>query len=114
MQWKSEIARFDLQAAIDRLPPEGGTVLIPPGVHHSMKGIRVSRPMVKFKCVRNGLTQISSEDATSPVIAVEARSCLIAGIQIVRVSTRQIAILLGPGSEGSKVRNVTILDRGGD
>ena len=26
--------KFDLQAAIDRFPPEGGTVLIPPGVHY--------------------------------------------------------------------------------
>ena len=114
MQWKGEVLRFDLQAAIDRLPPEGGRILIPPGVHHLRKCLRVRRPMAKIRCVRNGQAQISSEDATSPVIAVEARSCLIEGIQIVRAHTGQAAILFGPGSEGTVARNVMILNRGQD
>ncbi len=107
MNTKASGTRFDLQGAIDALPPEGGTISIPPGNYRLEDALRLRRRNARLTGAGADSTRIASVDPSAPVVTVEQDSCTIEGLHIGH-APGQAAIEIRPEGKDAEIRDVSI------
>src|SRR5262249_42203116 len=120
-----EVVGNDIQGAVNRLPPGGGTVYLPAREYHVATTVRIDKPNVTV--LGDGPGEIGASGAPStlvacptggsfPVFRIEKSRCTIRGLRVTQLGIPQggpgIGIQVGGVNEivtGSTLRNL-ILD----